>query len=176
MGDIRSRLASFSLATSLLAVVGLVGGCGDNTPGHTGTGGSGGSAGTGGGQAGSGGSAGGGGVAGADAGMGGGGQGGVAGMPDAGTDAAVPCYNTTFTMPPSNNATLTVADDINHTCADGFQYEVTITSDAPDGTLVSLYDGATVFRAMESWPAMVCIGRIATPRSVATFSCSLTPS
>jgi hypothetical protein len=145
MGDIRSRLASFWLSTSLLLVVGLVAGCGDNTPGKTGTGGAGG--GTGGtagaaGAAGAGGEAGMGGLAGSDA-----GAAGAGGMPDAGTDAAVPCYGTTFTAPSANNAMLTVTDDTDHTCADGFQYIVTINSDAPDGTQVTLSDGNTVLKS-----------------------------
>ncbi len=152
MGDIRSRLASISLSTSLLVVVGLAGGCGDNTPRQTGTGGSstGGSAGGhagGGGVAGGGGAAGSGGLAGADAGPGG--QGGLGGVTDGGApDAPVSCYNTTFTTPAANNATLTVLDDNDHTCADGFQYTVKISSDAPDGTEVTLYDGNTVLKTV----------------------------
>ncbi|HVY40222.1 MAG TPA: hypothetical protein VHM31_19920, partial [Polyangia bacterium] len=39
MGDFRSRLASLSLSTSLLVVVGALGGCGDNAPKAGGTGG-----------------------------------------------------------------------------------------------------------------------------------------
>jgi hypothetical protein len=153
MGDIRSRLASFSLSASLLVAVGLVGGCGDNTPKQTGSGGSGGSAGTGGkagsgGIAGGGGAAGSGGLAGAGPDAGTGGQGGVAGMDAGSPDASISCYNTTFTTPSSNNATLTVSDDNDHTCADGFQYTVAITSDAPDGTMVTLYDGNTVLKTV----------------------------
>jgi FG-GAP-like repeat/FG-GAP repeat len=152
MGDIRSRLASFSLSTSLLIVVGLVGGCGDNTPKQTGsagnsgaTGGTGGSAGD---QGGSGGGAGVGGLAGADAGMAG--QGGIAGLPDGGGGAAaIPCYDTSFSTPSANNANLTVSDDNNHNCGDGFQYTVSITSAAPDGTMVTLYDGNTVLRTVQ---------------------------
>jgi hypothetical protein len=145
MGDIRSRLASFSLSTSLLVLVGLAGGCGDNTPkmGSTGTGG--GTGGMAGGEAGSGGEAGTGGLAGSDAGVGG--LGGVDGSPDAANpDASVPCYTTAFTKPAANNANLTVTEDTDHNCTDGFQYTVEISSMAPDGTLVTLYDGNTVLR------------------------------
>jgi hypothetical protein len=142
MGN-RSRLASFWLSVSLLVVVGLAGGCGDNQPKQTGTAGTGGGTG---GTAGSGGETGTGGLAGSDAGVAG--QGGLGGVTDAGTDAAIPCYGTTFTTPLANNATLTVTDDNDHTCADGFQYTVAINSDAPDGTQVTLYDGNTLLKTV----------------------------
>ena len=202
MGYIRARLASFSLSLPLLAVVGFTVGCGDNTPGQTGTGGSGGSnsggagggsAGTGGttdggsggvggsptdGGAGVGGGAGGvgggiggvgggtGGVGGGKGGVGGGtggvggkggvgggtggvgtggvggGTGGVGGGTGGGTGGTRACYTTAFTAPTAG-AVLTVADDSDHTCANGFQYTVTITSGAPDGTDVTLFDGTS---------------------------------
>ena len=150
MGDIRSRLASFSLSTSLLVMVGLSAGCGDNTPKATGGAGtSGGTGGMAGGEAGSGGEAGTGGLAGSDAGVGG--LGGLGGTTDAGnTDAAIPCYTTAFTTPvPGNtNTNLSVSDDNDHNCGDGFQYTVAISSDAPDGTLVALYDANTLLRTV----------------------------
>src|SRR5947209_7594479 len=149
MGTNRSRLASLSLSTSLLVVVGVLGGCGDNAP-KSGTGGSagGGLAGMGGhGAAGSGGGALGG--AGGLAGGGGAGVGGAAGLGGAGAagsgggagiggagGAPVACYTTTFTTPSANNATLTVIDDADHACGDGFSYTVVIMSSAPEGTLV----------------------------------------
>ena len=68
----------------------------------------------------------------------GGGTGGVGG----GTGGTTACYTTAFTAPTAG-AVLTVSDDSNHTCADGFQYTVTITSGAPDGTTVTLYDGSS---------------------------------
>ena len=148
MGDIRMRLASFSVSASLLVVVAVLGGCGDNAPkggtggkggGVAGSGGSGGHGGAGavGGAAGLGGlgglsGLGGlGGVAGAGAGGGAGAAGaaGTAGLGGAG-GTAVPCYATSFTTPASNNLTLTVIDDNDHTCADGFQYSVQISSGA----------------------------------------------
>ncbi len=42
-----------------------------------------------------------------------------------------------------NGATLTVADDTNTTCADGFQYNVRITTNAPAGTMVQLFNNGT---------------------------------
>ena len=159
MGTIRSRLASLSLSTSLLVVVGVLGGCGDNAP-KSGTGGSGtggsagmgghGTGGVGGGAlGGAGGLAGGGGAgAGGEGGLGGAGaagSGGGAGIGGAG-GAPVACYTTAFTAPATNNATLKVTDDTDHTCADGFQYTVQITSSAPDDTAVSLYDGTTLLK------------------------------
>ncbi|HVZ85491.1 MAG TPA: FG-GAP-like repeat-containing protein, partial [Polyangia bacterium] len=83
-----------------------------------------------------------GGVGGAATGGSGGGTGG------AGGSGPPPCYATTFTAPASG-ATLTVADDSNGTCADGFQYTVTITSGAPDGTNVSLYDGSSLLKTVQ---------------------------
>src|SRR6185312_10201259 len=152
MGDIRMRLASLSLSTSLLAVIGLLVGCGDNAPRATGTGGagvagSGGHAGSGGG-AGVGGEAGLGGIGGGTGGIGGigGGTGGTAGIGGVG-GTTVPCYATTFTTPASNNAMLTVNDDVDHSCADGFTYIVGISSGAPDNTPVSLYSGSTILQA-----------------------------
>ena len=49
------------------------------------------------------------------------------------------CYTVAFTAP-TNGATLTVADDTNMTCADGFQYTVRITTNAPAGTMVQLFN------------------------------------
>ncbi len=42
-----------------------------------------------------------------------------------------------------------MADDTTQTCADGFQYTVTITSNAPDGTDVTLYDGASLLKTVQ---------------------------
>ena len=42
-----------------------------------------------------------------------------------------------------------MADDSDHTCADGFQYTVTITSGAPDGTDVTLYDGSSLLKTAQ---------------------------
>ncbi|HVV15777.1 MAG TPA: FG-GAP-like repeat-containing protein [Polyangia bacterium] len=161
MGDFRSRLASLSLSTSLLVVVGALGGCGDNAPKAGGTGGGapagmGGHAtgGVGGGAVG--GAAGGGdlgGVGGAGAGGAGGvagagvaGAGGVAGMGGAGGAPVVACYTTAFTTPATNNATLDVTNDTDHNCGSGFQYTVQISSSAPDGTDVSLFDGIALLK------------------------------
>jgi hypothetical protein len=96
-------------------------------------------AGAGGSAAGAGGSAAG--AGGSAAGAGGASTGGAGGAP-------TPCYTTAFTAPTAG-ATLTVADDSNQTCADGFQYTVTITSGAPDGTDVTLYDGATLLKTVQ---------------------------
>ncbi len=233
MGDIRARLASFSLSLPLLAVVGFTVGCGDNAPAKTGTGGSGntgtggvagstgtgGSGGAGGVGTGGGGGAGTGGVGGAGTGgVGGAGTGGVGGAGTGGVGGSggvhtggvggagtggvgggtggvgtgggtggvgtggvgtggvgtggvgtggvggatggvggatggtggttVGCYTTAFTAP-SAGATLTVADDSDHTCANGFQYTVTITSNAPDGTDVTLYDGSSLLKTVQ---------------------------
>ncbi len=38
-------------------------------------------------------------------------------------------------------------DDTDHTCSDGFQYTVEISSGAPDGTDVALYDGTNLLKA-----------------------------
>ncbi len=111
--------------------------------------------GVGGGTAGTGGSTGG--TGGSTAGTGGvggtgGGSGGTGGTAvlDAGTDAPPPtaCYTTAFTAPTAG-ATLTVANDTDQTCADGFQYTVTITSGAPDGTNVTLYDGSSLLKTVQ---------------------------
>src|SRR5450755_2243669 len=150
MGDFRARLASFSLSLPLIVVVGFSAGCGDNTPPNSATGGSGGSStgGAGGGSTGAGGTTDGGtggtggavstgGVVGAG-GVGGGtggvvGTGGIGGSTGGavGTGGTTACYTTAFTAPTAG-AVLTVSDDTDHTCADGFQYTVTITSGAPD--------------------------------------------
>jgi hypothetical protein len=151
MGDIRARLALVSLWLPLLAVVGLAAGCGDNTPAKSGlTGGTGGSAGRGG-NAGSGTA----GAAGSDAGAGqtGTDAGGSTGRADASTDVnpdAPPpaCYTTAFTSPAAG-ATLTVADDTDHSCANGFQVTVTISSSAPNGTDVSLFDGSSLLKTVQ---------------------------
>ncbi len=42
---------------------------------------------------------------------------------------------------PAAGATLTIADDKTHSCVDGFQYDVTITTNAPNGTNVTLSGG-----------------------------------
>jgi hypothetical protein len=125
------------------------GGTGGSTAG-TGGGGSGGG-GTGGSTAGTGGGGtggstagtGGGGTGGSTAGTGGGGTGGsTAGTGGGGTGGAPPCYTVAFTAP-TNGASLTVADDNNMNCSDGFQYTVRITTNAPDGTAVQLYNNGT---------------------------------
>src|SRR5580692_6261677 len=78
----------------------------------------------------------------------GGGTGGTAVL-DAGTDAPpTACYTTAFTAPTAG-AMLTVANDTDQTCADGFQYTVTITSGAPDGTNVTLYDGSSLLKTVQ---------------------------
>ncbi len=118
---------------------GGVGGKGGGTGGvGGGTGGVGG--GTGGVGGGTGGVVGTGGVGGGTGGVGTGGVGGGTG--------GVGCYTTAFTAPTAG-ATLTVADDSNHTCADGFQYTVTITSSAPDGTDVTLFDGSSQLKTVQ---------------------------
>jgi hypothetical protein len=71
-----------------------------------------------------------------------GGIGGATGGVGGGTGGTTPCYTTAFTAPTAG-AVLTVADDSDSTCADGFQYTVTITSGAPDGTDVILFDGTS---------------------------------
>ncbi|HXT98218.1 MAG TPA: hypothetical protein VN853_18110, partial [Polyangia bacterium] len=82
-------------------------------------------------------------------GTGGVGTGGTGGVGTGGAGGGPPaCYTTAFTAPASG-ATLTVTDDGNHTCADGFQYTVTITSGAPDGTDVTLYDGSTLLKTVK---------------------------
>ncbi|HVT09699.1 MAG TPA: fibronectin type III domain-containing protein, partial [Polyangia bacterium] len=71
--------------------------------------------------------------------------GGAAGMGGAG-GAPVACYMTTFTSPAANNAILDVNNDTDHTCGTGFQYTVEITSNAPDNTPVSLYNGIALLK------------------------------
>jgi hypothetical protein len=114
-----------------------------------GTGG-GGRGGTGGGGTGGGGTGGGGrgGIAGggtAGGGTGGGGRGGIAGggTGGGGTGGAQPCYPVTFAAP-TDGATLTVADDTGMTCANGFQYTVRITTNAPAGTMVQLFNNGNM--------------------------------
>jgi FG-GAP repeat protein/fibronectin type III domain protein/VCBS repeat protein len=77
-----------------------------------------------------------------------GGSGG-AGAPGGSGGAGIPCYTTAFTAPASG-ATLTVSDDADHTCSNGLQYTVTISSSAPDGTDVSLYDGTTLLKTVQT--------------------------
>ncbi|HXU07325.1 MAG TPA: hypothetical protein VN903_40515, partial [Polyangia bacterium] len=87
-----------------------------------------------------GGGTGGGGTGGSMAGTGGGGTGGsMAGTGGGGTGGATPCYSVTF-VAPTNGSTLTVANDTTNTCGDGFQYTVRITTGAPDGTTVQLFN------------------------------------
>src|SRR5439155_828230 len=115
--QIRVRLASISL----FAYLGVVAGCGDDLPNkNQGTGGAGGSSG------------------GSNAGAGGGGHGG-GGNGGGGTGGAPACYTVAFTKP-TDGASLTVANDNNMNCGDGFQYTVAITTNAPDGTMVQLYN------------------------------------
>jgi FG-GAP-like repeat len=142
------------------------GGVGGST---TGTGG--GTAGTGGGTTGTGG------VGGTS-----GGTGGTAVL-DAGTDAPpTACYATAFTAPTAG-ATLTVANDTDQTCADGFQYTVTITSGAPDGTNVTLYDGSSLLKTVQvtggtaSFPVQLSTSGTAQQLSIqypSTSACNVT--
>ncbi len=129
-------------------VGGATGGVGGGAGGKGGVGGAtggvgGGTGGVGGKGGGTGGLVGTGGVGGATGGVGGG-TGGAGG----GTGGATACYTTAFTAPTSG-ALLTVADDSDQTCADGFQYTVTITSGAPDGTDVTLYDGTSLLKTVK---------------------------
>jgi hypothetical protein len=146
------------------------------TGGRGGTGGSagtGGMAGTGGGGTGGGGT-GGGGTGGSTAGTGGGGTGGsTAGTGGGGTGGGgtggggtggQQCYTVTF-VAPTNNATLTVADDTNMSCADGFQYNVRITTNAPAGTMVQLFNNGTTL-----------IGTATVASGAATFAVQLASS
>ena len=56
------------------------------------------------------------------------------------------CYTVTFTKP-VNQAQLSAADDKNgDQCVDGFQYDVVITTAAPDGTSVQLFGGASLLK------------------------------
>ena len=125
------------------ATGGVGGGVGGKGGGGGSTGGIGGGTGGVGGKGGGGGVVGTGGVGGGTGGVGGG-TGGVGG----GTGGATACYATAFTAPTSG-ALLTVADDSDQTCADGFQYTVTITSGAPDGTDVTLYDGTSLLKTVK---------------------------
>ena len=110
------------------------GGTGGGGTGGGGTGGGGtGGGGTGGGGTGGGGTAGGGTAGG---GTGGGGTGG-------GGTGGTACYQVAF-VAPTNGATLTVADDVNMNCTDGFRYTVRITTNAPDGTMVQLLNNGTL--------------------------------
>ena len=139
------------------ASTGGVGGSSTGTGGNGGSGGS--SAGAGGSAAGAGGSAAGAGgsaagaggsaagAGGSAAGAGGSAAGAGGSAAGAGGSAPPPCYTTAFTAP-LNGSTLTVANDSNQTCADGFQYTVTISSNAPDGTNVSLYDGSSLLKTV----------------------------
>ncbi|HEY0870794.1 MAG TPA: FG-GAP-like repeat-containing protein, partial [Acidothermaceae bacterium] len=90
---------------------------------------------------------------------------------------------TTFTMPAANNTTLKVTDDTDHTCDDGFQYTVQITSAAPDDTVVSLYAGnlllrtTTVTGGTASFPVVLSTGSTAESLSIqypSTTACSVT--
>ena len=76
----------------------------------------------------------------------GGGTGGIVGT-GGGTGGTTVCYTTAFTAPTAG-AVLTVADDSDHTCANGIQYTVTITSSAPNGTDVTLYDGTSLLQSV----------------------------
>jgi hypothetical protein len=101
------------------------GGAGGGGKGGGGTGGGG----TGGGGRGGGGTGGGG--------TGGGGTGG------GGTGGTTACYTAAFTAP-LDGATLTVADDDNMNCGDGFRYTVRISTNAPDGTTVQLFNNGNL--------------------------------
>jgi hypothetical protein len=126
---------------------GGTGGTGGSVGGTGGRGGTGGTGGTGGSMAGSGGGGtagggtGGGGTGGGGTGGGGTGGGGTGGggTGGGGTGGTQSCYSVAF-VAPTNGATLTVNDDTNNTCADGFQYTVRITTAAPDGTMVQLFN------------------------------------
>jgi hypothetical protein len=63
----------------------------------------------------------------------------MAGTGGGGTGGAPPCYTVAFTAP-TDGASLTVANDKDMTCANGFQYTVRITTSAPDGTPVQLFN------------------------------------
>ncbi|HLK91584.1 MAG TPA: FG-GAP-like repeat-containing protein [Polyangia bacterium] len=177
---------------------GATGGVGGGTGGTTdageggttdaGTGGNGGATGGAGGATGGNGGATGG-VGGATGGVGGatGGNGGTTGGAGGGTGGAggsgpPPCYTTAFTAPAAG-ATLTVTDDSDHTCANGFQYTVTITSSAPDGTSVSLYDGSSLLATAQvsggtaSFATQLATGGTAQQLSIqyaSTATCSVT--
>jgi hypothetical protein len=60
------------------------------------------------------------------------------------TPATPACYTVTFTKP-VDNAQLSAADDKDgDQCADGFQYDVVISTGAPDGTVTQLFGGASM--------------------------------
>ena len=81
-------------------------------------------------------------------GAGGGGTGG-GGIGGGGTGGgATPCYTVAFAAPISGS-TLNVTNDKTSTCADGFQYDVRITTNAPAGTDVSLYNGNALLRTVQ---------------------------
>jgi hypothetical protein len=132
-------------------VGGATGGVGGGTGGvggkGGGTGGGGGKGGVGGGTGGIGGTVGTGGVGGGTGGIGGG-TGGATGGIGGGTGGTTACYTTAFTAPAAG-AVLTVADDSDHTCANGIQYTVTISSGAPNGTDVTLYDGTSLLQTVK---------------------------
>jgi hypothetical protein len=117
------------------------GGGGGGTAGGAGRGGSGGGGTAGGG---SGGGAGRGGSGGGGTGGGGTGGGGIGG----GGTGGQACYTVAFAAP-VNGSMLTVTEDKNMTCADGFQYDVRITTNAPAGTDVSLYNGQALLRTVQ---------------------------
>ena len=117
------------------------GGGGGGTAGGAGRGGSGGGGTAGGG---SGGGAGRGGSGGGGTGGGGTGGGGIGG----GGTGGQACY-TVAVAAPVNGSMLTVTEDKNMTCADGFQYDVRITTNAPAGTDVSLYNGQALLRTVQ---------------------------
>jgi hypothetical protein len=143
-----------------------------------------GSAGTDGGAGDGGGGTGGGGTGGA--GTGGAGMGGMAGI-DAGTDAPdaadgpestdVPvevtppppaCYQVTFTKP-LDNAQLSAADDKSgDQCVDGFQYDVIISTTAPDGTVAQLFGGATLLQMAAASGGVVTFSNVQLASSAAT--------
>lgn len=168
MGETRVRFASYILLGCFAASAGCKG-CGDDwAVSEGGEGGMGGLGGTGGSPDGEAGTDGGsnpdandGGGAGGTAQTGGqsgggasghAGTGGAAGMTDGGgkdasdgqagveggPDASPACYNVMFTAPVTGTA-LTVANDKDMSCANGFQYDVKINTNAPSGTAAQLF-------------------------------------
>ena len=160
---------------------GSMAGAGGSMGGHAGsTAGAGGNGGSTGGVGGNGGSKGG--AGGSATGGVGGSTAGAGGTATGGTGGSTACYATTFTAPTAG-ATLTVADDANQNCGDGFQYTVKITSSAPNGTQVSLYDGTSLLTTVQvnggtaSFPVQLSTGGTAQQLSIqypSTSTCNLT--
>jgi hypothetical protein len=173
-----------SLSTLTVIVLAALTGCGDNIPASDGGGGAGGAAGDGGVDAKDGGKGGGGGTGGGtdarDAGKGGAGGAGVDARDggdaseagdgpvtdggDAG-DSARACFGVSF-VSPTNNAMLTADDDKNgDRCADGFQIDVQIDTDAPDGTTVNLFLGNQLTSSQPAAGGKVTFANVQLPSS-----------